>query len=85
VPAAVPVAATEQLAVPHENPDGQHPPPTSAPHEPHPAAHRAPAAPVAVPGTTTVTPSLANTVVSAVGGHDVSAQSRPTWQHPPPM
>lgn len=84
---APPTPAT-QLAVPHSYPLGQHPAtgPASAPHMNHPLA-QLPVVSAGAPltGTTTVTPFPFTTVVMACcGGHDVVAQSRPVWQHPPP-
>lgn len=79
------VAPTElQLAVPHAQPLGQHPPPTLLAHTCHPLAHVALAVVVAegVSGTTIVTP-LDKSVVEAYCGHDVGLQSRPTRQQPP--
>lgn len=78
--------ASVQLAVPHEYPSGQHPAtgPPSSPHMNHPFAHVAESdAGTSATGTAMVTPLLI-IVVIGVGGHDVSLQSRPVWQQPPP-
>lgn len=83
---ALPVAR-KQLAVPQLYPLGQHPAvaPASEGHRDQPPAH----VPVevvvgtAVTGTTTVS-SPEIMVVDAVDGHDVTWQSRPVWQQPPP-
>lgn len=84
--------ARKQLAVPQLYPPGQHPAvgPADEGHSVHPPAQDDASASVAVAaalaalaGTTTV--MLPDTmVVEAVTGHEVTWQSRPVWQQPPP-
>lgn len=83
---ALPVGK-KQLAVPQLYPDGQHPAvgPASVGHMVQPPA-QVPSEVVvgtAVRGTTIVwSPDMM--VVDTVDGHDVTWQSRPVWQQPPP-
>lgn len=89
---ALPVAR-KQLAVPQPYPLGQQPAVVATPapddegHSVQPPAQvpslLVVAAAAALAGTTTVTPSD-TIVVDAVVGHDVTWQSRPVWQQPPP-
>lgn len=83
---ALPVGR-KQLAVPQLYPDGQHPAvgPASEGHMVHPPA-QVPSEVVvgtAVRGTTIVS-SPEIMVVDTVDGQDVTWQSRPVWQQPPP-
>lgn len=83
---ALPVAR-KQLAVPQLYPDGQQPAvgPASEGHRDHPPAQVASEVVVgtAVRGTTIVlSPEMI--VVEMVEGQDVTWQSRPVWQQPPP-
>jgi hypothetical protein len=74
-----------QLVVPHSNPLGQHPFPTSAAHPNQPEAQLPTAVVVALGtrGTATVTPELTMTI-EAVEGQNVAAQFLSTLQQPAP-
>ena len=86
----IPLAVAVQLWVPHTCPEGQQPPPVSAPHMNQPFAQEPAftalaalaALVVAVPGTTTVTP-VPTTEVLSEEGQEVVSQFLPTRQHPP--
>ena len=90
-----PVAVVTQLFVWQLYPVGQHPPPSLLVHVNQPAGQAPvcwPALPPAlgsmpspVGPLTMVTPFDTSKVDEICGGHDVKAQSRPTWQQPPPL